>query len=507
MVVTNNHTPQASMKVEGIDTEEILSRVKEELANEPNISPALKSSIEMILVVFVLLLNRLGLHSKNSSKPPSSNPNREKKKLSAGKKAGGQPGHKGVTLEKFDTPDVIKTISVNRDSLTDGDYSVFGFEPRQVALSKRDYDRFGIKNWLDRGWEVQVFDFTKFLKPEVWESVNGEYLSVDFDALKIIENDSSALILVKSLKGLSVFVDLIDSSRLEQKIRTAAKKKGVTLKLKLGSIPEKPIDSSILFTRVQKALKNPFKFFPKVAHKIRQFREDTPDYFVVGGNASQPNTSKDNPFIIMTHNLDYDFFISDNTYEIDQKDGGIVFLDEDAAHHSDYVHLGVEPHVTPLNYFQPMSIVLTQIAKSLGSDVRIAAHPRSDYDKRSIKYSLPILKDQTFELIKKASVVVAHSSTALQWSIFMRKPIILITTDELNKNLQKKAIEAFAFALGKEVVNINKIQKNYDWNSQLFVDETKYQKYVETYIKQPGSPEEPLWEIVINRIESDLFHE
>jgi hypothetical protein len=40
MVVTNNHTPQASMKVEGIDTEEILSRVKEELANEPNIYPS-----------------------------------------------------------------------------------------------------------------------------------------------------------------------------------------------------------------------------------------------------------------------------------------------------------------------------------------------------------------------------------------------------------------------------------------------------------------------------------
>lgn len=121
------------MKVEGINTEEILSRVKEELAKEPNISPALKSSIEMILIVFVLLLNRLGLNSKNSSKPPSSDPNREKKKLSSKKKAGGQPGHKGVTLKKFDTPDVIKTISVNRDSFTDGDYSVIGFEARQVV--------------------------------------------------------------------------------------------------------------------------------------------------------------------------------------------------------------------------------------------------------------------------------------------------------------------------------------------------------------------------------------
>ena len=71
---------------------------------------------------------------------------------------------------------------------------------------------------------------------------------------------------------------------------------------------------------VQKALKNPVGFFPKVANKIRQFREDAPDYFVVGGNASQLNTSKGNPFIIKTHNLDYDFFIQEEEIDLSQND-------------------------------------------------------------------------------------------------------------------------------------------------------------------------------------------
>ena len=35
-------------------------------------------------------------------------------------------------------------------------------------LSKRNYNRFGIQRWLDRGWEVKVFDFTKFLKSEIY---------------------------------------------------------------------------------------------------------------------------------------------------------------------------------------------------------------------------------------------------------------------------------------------------------------------------------------------------
>jgi hypothetical protein len=374
-------------------------------------------------------------------------------------------------------------------------------------LSNRDYDRFGIQRWLDRGWEVKVFDFTKFLKPEFWDYVDGTTLSIGFKGLNIFEDEISALSSIRQLKAGAVFIDFISTSRSEQNIRTAAKKKGVTLKLKLGSLPVKQSDNIILFNMVQKALKNPVKFFQKVANKIRQFREDAPDYFVVGGNASQLNTSKGNPSIIKAHNFDYDFIIAENTPEIDQKAGGIVFLDGDEAYHSDFVHLGLKPYVTAANYYPDMSAGLSQIAEALSCDVKIAAHPRSDYEKKSYKYSYPILKDQTFELIKKASVVVSHGSTSLQWSVYMRKPIILVTTDEMNESIFRQTTEAFSLALGKDVVNLNRIAKNYDWKSQLFVDEEKYLNYFETYVKQPGTLEKPVWEIVIDRMESDLFHE
>ena len=182
-------------------------------------------------------------------------------------------------------------------------------------------------------------------------------------------------------------------------------------------------------------------------------------------------------------------------------------MDADEAYHSDFVHSGEKPNVTAENYYPAMSAGLSQIAEALSCDVKIAAHPRSDYEKKPYKYSYPILKDQTFELIKKASVVVSHGSTALQWTVYMRKPIILVTTDEMNKSIFRQTTEAFAFALGKDVVNLNRIPKKYDWKSQLFVDETKYQNYIETYVKQPGSAEKPLWEIVIDRMESDLFNE
>ena len=177
------------------------------------------------------------------------------------------------------------------------------------------------------------------------------------------------------------------------------------------------------------------------------------------------------------------------------------------AYHSDFVHANIKPYVTAENYYPTMNVGLLQIGEALNYVVKIAAHPRSDYDKKSFKNSFPILKDQTFELIKQASLVVAHGSTALQWAVLMKKPIIILITDEMEKNSIVKAdINLMASELGKHAINVNKIQENYDWKQHLNVDELKYQNYVETYVKQTGSPEKPVWEIVIDRMETDLIH-
>ena len=76
----------------------------------------------------------------------------------------------------------------------------------------------------------------------------------------------------------------------------------------------------------------------------------------------------------------------------------------------------------------------------------------------------------------------------------------------MKNSIFKQTTEAFAFALGKNVVNLSRIPRKYDWKSLLFVNETKYKNYIETYVKQTGSPEKPVWEIVIDRFETDLIH-
>ena len=121
------------MKINGIDIQQTIADLKQKLTVDTAITPSLKATIEVLLVVVTILCNRLGLNSKNSSKPPSSDSNRNKKKSSKGKnKAGGQKGHNGTTLEQSKHPDIIKHILIDRSTLPAGNYTKCGVKKRQV---------------------------------------------------------------------------------------------------------------------------------------------------------------------------------------------------------------------------------------------------------------------------------------------------------------------------------------------------------------------------------------
>jgi transposase len=79
------------------------------MAKEEHLSPALRTSLELLLVVVAILAERFGLNSKNSSTPPAADPNRIKKpKEKSSRPTGGQIGHKGKTLQPVDDPDHVE---------------------------------------------------------------------------------------------------------------------------------------------------------------------------------------------------------------------------------------------------------------------------------------------------------------------------------------------------------------------------------------------------------------
>ncbi len=94
------------LKIEDIDADSAINSVKALLEKERDMSPALKSALEVLLILVSLLLN---------------------------KKPGGQKGHNGTTLVQADDPDEVTELMIDRRTLPKGTpYQAVGQEIRQA---------------------------------------------------------------------------------------------------------------------------------------------------------------------------------------------------------------------------------------------------------------------------------------------------------------------------------------------------------------------------------------
>jgi transposase len=117
-----------------INIPEAIEKARKQIENEPNLSPALKTTFDLLINLCLLLAQKwLTKDSKNSNIPPSADPNREKTSRAQGKrKPGGQPGHPGTTLQPVENPDKIVPLKIERRSLPPGTWKEVGWEKRQV---------------------------------------------------------------------------------------------------------------------------------------------------------------------------------------------------------------------------------------------------------------------------------------------------------------------------------------------------------------------------------------
>jgi transposase len=154
-----------AMKIEHIDINKTLEEARSLLANEKNISPAFKAIMEVLFLVITLMMNRFNLNSKNSSKPPSDDPNRDKKskKNSLGKNPGGQKGHIGKNLQPVENPDEIAVIPIDKQTLPKGKYRDAGYDARQVI-------------------DIRISRFVIEYRAQILEDQNGNQFVAPFPA-------------------------------------------------------------------------------------------------------------------------------------------------------------------------------------------------------------------------------------------------------------------------------------------------------------------------------------
>ena len=128
------------MKIENINITDSIKAAKKQVDEDTSLSPSMRKTIELLILIINLLVNKIGLNSTNSSIPPSQDPNRDKDKKKRrsrkdkGKKRkpGAQKGHDGSTLTKSDSPTEVEIIEIDRRTIPPGKYKEVGFDSRQV---------------------------------------------------------------------------------------------------------------------------------------------------------------------------------------------------------------------------------------------------------------------------------------------------------------------------------------------------------------------------------------
>jgi hypothetical protein len=203
------------------------------------------------------------------------------------------------------------------------------------------------------------------------------------------------------------------------------------------------------------------------------------------------------------HTLDYDIYLNEKNKPIEVVDHQGVFLDEYLPFYPAYQYLGFRPFIMkPVDYYRLLCKFFNHLEDKYHMDIIIAAHPRSDYKKIDNYFEgRPVIKGRTAELVRNSSFVIAHASTSLNFAVLFEKPIIFVTTDELEKSPEGVWIHNIASLFGKNAYNLSQID-DINVSNELNINKQVYEKYKNYYIKRIGTEESPFWEIFANKIKT-----
>jgi hypothetical protein len=160
-----------------------------------------------------------------------------------------------------------------------------------------------------------------------------------------------------------------------------------------------------------------------------------------------------------------------------------VFIDEGFADHPDFAFLESQAPVNAERYWGALERLFKAVEEYTGLRVVVAPHPKSKLDT-----SLPgahrwIEGGRTAAAVRDSSLVLCHVSTAVSFAVIYRKPILFLTTDEIERSIYGGFIACMSSRFGARRINADHFAAQEI--SKPTVDERAYALYEQEYLKAP----------------------
>ena len=378
------------------------------------------------------------------------------------------------------------------------------------AINKRNLERLGYFR-LKKNFDVKFIDLTILLnkKKLFIKKNNFKNITKKKIFLKVKSWDS----LKKGIKKKVFFIDFTTQNSL----------KFILLQKYLVKKGSKKIHltSSILPNNIFFSIKKKFYSFIKnlnlyglikqllifVRHRVLRKLSIDPHYALICGNTQRNFFSKETK-IIESHSLDYDRYLKINSKKkMINKKRYNVFIDQMMFAHPD----GRDNKLMfdkkkEIIYLKELKNFFIYINKKYKKKIIFNFHPRSTAKhKMNIKkiINLKFCKFQEWEKtdisIKNSDLVMGHTSSAFQFAILWRKPIIFLTHSTFS-DYNKKYIEGMSSEIKSKPLNFDSNNLSLPSIKELNrVNRKIYDKYIYNYIAIDKSKKDT-WEKLIKLI-------
>jgi hypothetical protein len=132
-----------------------------------------------------------------------------------------------------------------------------------------------------------------------------------------------------------------------------------------------------------------------------------------------------------------------------------IFIDQYLSNHPDFHKHKKRPPVTE-KYYASLNSFCKRLSDYSGCEYIVASHPRRPSEESKSFDTQYVFDYKSAFMIKDCDFVVAHYSMAIDFAVLFEKPVLLITTDEIEESWVNKFIISLSMNLNTKIINIDK---------------------------------------------------
>jgi len=230
-----------------------------------------------------------------------------------------------------------------------------------------------------------------------------------------------------------------------------------------------------------------------------------PDQIVVGGSEELARVKRDNPRStkhVLASSSDFSNCLRIKSVSMERFNS--IYLDTGfPSFPRDEIVEKIFEQVSGSDWYPKLGAFFDFVEVSLKTQVKIAIHPKHvGRDHRPIFGDRQTIGGQTSELVAKSEIVLATNSTSISYAVAFVKPLILITSDQIqNGRDQYKAslIANIATETGATIFNIDRTYTEQQLRDAMVIDHAKRESYKRKYLTS-RTDDKPNYQVLLDEV-------